>query len=1279
MSYSRSDYNFAYIFQPQSLEEDEESKDIEFIDIDEESKHTSNEASDELHAIAASDESTDTEPSDLTWKKLGEWLEVWLMLENSKKEVLYQVYKNLLQKRKIKYKYSNDFEEEEEKSINHFAPYKNGLHFLLHLMYRSSSESAKITRGLLDKFILIIRSMRSFDLLNNDKYDEIPKNAKEIILYDEAVPKFTLHTKYLWATIRQKPMKYPKKDNKDKENNDTEKKTKTKKKRIAKHLHFQIEEEEEEQGEEEEEKKWIDYDEKFKEKFNYQYNELNYGDYTKKQKKLHYFNFIENIALFSLLKPWYQQLDTNFIHYKKNIKPDINRPITTFNQTEFVRMHEIYEKEHVFELANGTVFYKKCLIAPKDEKDKLMYYVDDVQFEYKKQFINLLQHESQETVAATPIEFIKPKYFLVVHQIEKKYINDEEKWCCTEMNKKVPIYPNQATIHSWIRITDVNYSSIITDENNTIILEPPKEQHKLIKKNGMFLWIQWSYDGTIINLNERTINNSLVHVVNNKIGKTNNNIWRMSCTTESTPQRYIVHLLCDQILTLRKGFILWTVSDNLCGFQQRECAGSLAQIICDGKDRYKAQYSVGANNYNKIDGRTFINAEKNGMVYPPKPSNYSTTQIVNLRQFGFQIPYQWKDYLHTIVHKTIHDRIKGKFTKGRKWSIYPAPFITKGTGIGSAPQKMWCDFNGNKLNWNFLRGGISEFFHITSFGMITKLFNYQSKKWNHRHLCALYNCLRNYLYENNDCLKNFKLSNFNKINKENNMAQMYCKWFYMSITIPWLIGWNEGIDDLIQLIRLVGRIATCNTEKERQNLRNYSEPLFKELKEKYAHIVQSPKFRLLKETIDLDLFRYASIAIIEGLYSEHGHQLPKNVKKNRSNHSQKELEDVLKFFSLIGGLIYVVNGGHYGPQLTCALGKKARNLKHPDDETRIHPIVEEFILTSPKFKFNEYNNDGTQDYCEELLNDDNNSNKHLFVTRQSSNSFDYHFWDEIINQNVSSWPELRQYLWNIVLNKQQEQEPMANDIYFSKNIKVDKYDGMIIVDGKKSNQITFKSSKKSWNYWLKIIDDKTDKEKLVNIKRILKFTNCNLNDDNDEINEIFLGYGDMYTINSASYYNDYTDQKEYHYFLDNFDITKKESTKWFRISKKTILETVVVVHKHIQNENIHHSINYKCCANKCHCNEMSKYYDTIKHQQNESSIDTIPCGPILKCIKHETIYPCNICVNVNHNYTQKWYCNTNTKHCGESIYLIWDAKNGWLPGIWFNVNKKKLINKQYVH
>ena len=214
MSYSRSDYNFAYIFQPQSLEEDEESKDIEFIDIDEESKHTSNEASDELHAIAASDESTDTEPSDLTWKKLGEWLEVWLMLENSKKEVLYQVYKNLLQKRKIKYKYSNDFEEEEEKSINHFAPYKNGLHFLLHLMYRSSSESAKITRGLLDKFILIIRSMRSFDLLNNDKYDEIPKNAKEIILYDEAVPKFTLHTKYLWATIRQKPMKYPKKDNK---------------------------------------------------------------------------------------------------------------------------------------------------------------------------------------------------------------------------------------------------------------------------------------------------------------------------------------------------------------------------------------------------------------------------------------------------------------------------------------------------------------------------------------------------------------------------------------------------------------------------------------------------------------------------------------------------------------------------------------------------------------------------------------------------------------------------------------------------------------------------------------------------------------------------------------------------------------------------------------------------------------------------------------------------------------------------------------------------------
>ena len=1266
-------YHFAYV-APTDIEEEIKHESIDMHDESNEAEASDEsnetEASDELHEIKA--QSTDNEPSDLTWKQLGEWLEAWLLIQESKKDVLYQVYKNLLQKRKIKYKYSNDFEGKED--TNDFAPYKNGLHFLLHLMYRSSSESAKITRGLLDKFILIIRSMKSFNLLNNDKYDEIPKNAQEIILYDEAVPKFTLHTKYLWATIRQKPMKYPKNDSKEQNKKQQEKK---KKQRMAKHLHFEIVNESQE-----EEEKWIDCDEKLKTKLNYQYNELNYGDYTKKQKKLHYFNFIENIALFSLLKPWYQELDTNFIHYNKNIKPDINKPITTFNQTEFVRMHEIYEKEHVFELANGTVFYKKCLIAPKDEKDKFMYYVNDVEFEYKKQFVNLLKHESQDTVAATPIEFIKPKYWLLVHKIEKKYINGEEKWCCTQFNRKVLIYPHQPTIHSWIRITDVNYSSIITDENNTITLEPPKEQHKLIKTNGMFLWIQWAYDGTIINLNERTINNSLVHVVNNKIGKTNNNIWRMSCTTESTPQRYIVHLLCEQILTLRKGFILWTVSDNYCGFKQRKCAGSLAQIICDGKDRYKAQYSVGANNYNKIDGRTFINAEKNGMVYPPKPSYYSTTQKVNLRQFGFQIPYQWKDYLHTLVHQTIHDRIKGKFTKGRKWTIYPAPFITKGTGIGSAPQKIWCDFNGNKFNWNFLRGGVSEFFHITSFGMITKLFNWQSKKWNHTHLSRLYGCLRDYVYENNDCLKNFKLSKFNAINKENNMAQMYCKWFYMSITIPWLIGWNEGIHDLIQLIRLIGRIATCNTEKERQRIHDCSKPLFEELKKKYPEIVQSPKFRLLKETIDLDLFRYASIAIIEGLYSEHGHQLPKNVKKNRSNHSQKELEDILKFFGLQSALVYIINGGHYGPKLTCALGKKARNLKHPDDETKLNPIVEEFILTSPKFKFNEYNNDDTQDYCEELKNnnaDDNNNNKHLFVTKQSSNRFDYHFWGNLMNENKECWPELKEYLWNVVLNKKQQQ-PMPNYSYFAKNIKVDKYDGMIIVDGKKSNQITFKKCKKSWNYWLKIIHDKTHTEKLVNIKHILKFTNCNLNDNDDEINEIFLGYGDIYTINSASYYNHYTsDQNEYHYFLDNFDMEKKCATKWFRISKKTILETVVVVHKHIENDNIHHNNNYKCTANKCHCIDMKKkYYNIIKDQQNEYSFEKVPCGPVLKCIQHDAIYPCITCKYVNYNYKQKWYCNTNDKHSGESIYLIWDAKNGWLPGIWFNINKKKLINKQYV-
>ena len=1231
------------------------------------------------------------EPNDATWTEFGIWLTQWLLREENHGHYLYKAYKNLIKQRKIKYFYANEEkkqqpnEEEEKKQYSQYAPYKNGLHFLLHLLYRSQSSSA-VSRGLLDKFICILKTMKSFGLLAEDKYDEIPRNAKEITDYDEAVPQLEIHIKHLWMTVRKSPMKYPQ----TKQNNEIDQIKSTRKKFIRKFSNFQI------LPQNDEKEDWIS------EPRMYEFDELCYDDYYKIQKRLYYFDLAENIARNSLINTWYKELDTNFIEYKENELPSIYKPITKFTETEFVRMHQIYESQFIFELPNGTTFYKKCLITIESKKDEVMYWVKAIKYREKGHYLYTLMKLSQTTISEIPIHYLQPHYYLIVHVLRSKYIweLEQNQWCVTECDLEVPFEPDCDNIHEWQRVYNFNYSTI----NNSFIpnginvtIEPPQEQHELVKNKGMFLFIKWSYDGTLVNLNQKSVNNSIFTVANHSLGKTDNNIWRMSCTPDGIPQRYCIHLLVEQVKKLQKGFIVWTISDDGFGFQQRKCAGTLAQITLDGKDRYKAQYSVGASSRNKIDGRTFINAKENGMKYPPKPHYYQEDQNVSLSQFGIQIPHKWKDYLHTITHEKLNQRLKGHFG-GKPWTRFPTPKMTKGCAVASSPYKIWNDFQGNTFNWNFLRLGIAEFYHTSSFGMITKLFNYQSKRFHHQYLMRSYECLRDHIYSNNDCLKHKRLSAFKSLNQEHNMCQMYCKWFYIIITLPWLLQWNEGIGDLMQLIRLVGRVVLCNTRYELAKINQIAQRLFEHLSEKYKKITNTPKFRIIKETWGLDLPLFGTVDMLEGLTTERAHQIPKKKIKFRSNNSQEDLQDVIRFLAVREGIQYILNGGHYGTNLQDALGKLARELKDPDDDQKIHPLLKEWIFDKQIFDYeNDLKNDEEIQNMEDLIDedeekeielknndddDDNNDDddddddddnndeaqfyankiserKHIFVINKSHKKFSHCFWNYWIYGDVlrERWIQLQKYLAQNVCHLNTDDLDVN---YCKNNIEVEKYGGIVIIDRKKSNKISFNYSKNDpWNYWVKIKDDEDNKIKVLNIKYIFKFSTNDLNSNN-----AYLAFGDCYLVQRAQFYDDYVDTDGYGNFLDSFDINSKLTKKWFKVSRKTILETVVVMHQHVPHPpNVNYQTDY--------IDEMKPFYDQIK-QKKQHTASAIPCGPILKCCSHgeiNCVY--DSCQNIN-KYTMKWYCNTNTTyHQGNSTFLIWDAKNAWLPGIWFDIDEKK--------
>ena len=194
-------------------------------DDDDESDTEDSDDDDDVSDVNRIDaEENDTQkPTDETWCQFGEYLEEWLSTTTSKSDSLYEAYKNLTQDRDVKYFYHNEHEEkEDEVQYSDWAPYKNGLHFLLHLVYRFDSTHA---RRMIDDHINIIKSLKPLGLLKPEAYDQIPKNASVIADYDKAVPQLEINFKHLWMTLRKKKMKYKtnkkSKENKKSKNNAT--------------------------------------------------------------------------------------------------------------------------------------------------------------------------------------------------------------------------------------------------------------------------------------------------------------------------------------------------------------------------------------------------------------------------------------------------------------------------------------------------------------------------------------------------------------------------------------------------------------------------------------------------------------------------------------------------------------------------------------------------------------------------------------------------------------------------------------------------------------------------------------------------------------------------------------------------------------------------------------------------------------------------------------------------------------------------------------------------
>ena len=110
--------------------------------------------------------------------------------------------------------------------------------------------------------------------------------------------------------------------------------------------------------------------------------------------------------------------------------------------------------------------------------------------------------------------------------------------------------------------------------------------------------------------------------------------------------------------------------------------------------------------------------------------------------------------------------------------------------------------------------------------------------------------------------------------------------------------------------------------------------------------MNTPKTRGLKEfLISLKLFNNNDF--IDGKKVELSHILPKWLQKKFSNHKGLMKYWVsIKCFRILT-LLYVMNGGKWGPNWAYSLGTRGLELKDPQDNTKPHPFIAKWIIPKP--------------------------------------------------------------------------------------------------------------------------------------------------------------------------------------------------------------------------------------------------------------------------------------------------------------------------------------------
>ena len=355
--------------------------------------------------------------------------------------------------------------------------------------------------------------------------------------------------------------------------------------------------------------------------------------------------------------------------------------------------------------------------------------------------------------------------------------------------------------------------------------------------------------------------------------------------------------------------------------------------------------------------------------------------------------------------------------------------------------------------------------------------------------------------------------------------------------------------------------------------------------------VNIPKFRILKELVNIDLYLFNNMSLIEGISGERFHYLLKMIFKLHNNRqNEKQYKSIYKRFQIFIALCYAMAGGRWGPFLKHKLGSKCRKMKnlHDGHESEPSPLIEEFIFP-----------DITQ------------QNSRIFPSRVTQ-------LDEDFDSNV---------LRNDPLLRQQFTQEFGNSTMLN-TCHINQVRSFYLNDRYKS---TLFQTNEPWN-WVLLRSDNSENDirRYARVKHVYEFIFNDPNNPTSTIKKVFWN-GDIVVANETYCA---TEQQFNDYSSKSFDCLDKVNvdddsvqTVWMRL--ENIDSAVILLHE---------------CSKQVHGrrgNDASNYLKTMRNFLrnailNHADPSTVPCGVkltsphlssyLLKDIKRKNKHKNSICL-----------------------------------------------------